>query len=85
MSVFVELSTRCKPLSPLPAHLKLCMSLDVFGPLSAEDELRLVGHPHQVVLHSVTQKSAKRETEGVRETERERDQDTLMKTRCGKT
>lgn len=39
----------------LQAHLKLGVLVDVLCPLPAQDELGLVGHAHQVVLHGVAQ------------------------------
>lgn len=36
-------------------YLKLSVFVDVLGSLSAQDELSLIGHPHQVVLHGVAQ------------------------------
>lgn len=37
------------------SYLKLCMFVNVLGPLSAQDELGFIGDPDQVVLHGVTQ------------------------------
>lgn len=37
------------------SYLKLCMFMDVFSPLSAEDEFCFISHTNQVVLHGVTQ------------------------------
>lgn len=39
------------------SYLKLCMFVDVFSPLSAEDELSFIRHTNKVVLHGVTQQS----------------------------
>lgn len=36
-------------------YLKLCVLVDVLGSLSVQDELGLIGNPHNVVLHGVTQ------------------------------
>ena len=45
-------------------YLELCVFVHVLSPLPVQDELRLVGNSHNVVLHGVAQESG----EGVRNT-----------------
>lgn len=42
------------------SYLKLCMFMNVFGPLSTQDELGFISHPNQVVLHGVTQQPGRK-------------------------
>ena len=52
-------------------YLELGMLVHVLGPLPVEDELGLVGHSHDVVLHGVAQEPGRETSSGDRE-ERER-------------
>lgn len=44
-------------------YLEFGVLVDVLGSLAVQDELGLVGHSHNVVLHGVTQESS-RERDG---------------------
>lgn len=55
-SMVILCSCLCVCLNCAASYLKFCMFMNVFGPLSAEDEFSFVSHTNQVVLHGVTQK-----------------------------
>lgn len=55
-SMGILCSCLCVCLNCTASYLKFCMFMNVFGPLSAEDEFSFVSHTNQVVLHGVTQK-----------------------------
>lgn len=41
----------------IQTDLKLCMLVNVFGSLSVQDELGLIGYSDNMIFHGVTQKS----------------------------
>lgn len=41
-------------------YLKLCVFMDVFSPLTAEDKFSFISHSNQVILHGVTQQPGER-------------------------
>lgn len=45
-------------------YLKFGVLVDILGSLAVQDELRLIGHSHNVVLHGVTQESSTERRKG---------------------